>query len=68
MQLDHRPSTIDPVVLTDSPRVVALKRKFYYLCHREDQLKPFLHHPEAAAELEKVRTRKYEIAAEVFKA
>jgi hypothetical protein len=57
-----------PVVLTDSPRVVRLKREFSYLAGREEELRPHLQHPAAAEELEKVRARKSAIAAEVFKA
>lgn len=56
---DHRSDVALPfsVVLTDSPRVVDLKREFSGLDGREEEIK---------LELERVRAHKRQIAWEIF--
>lgn len=50
-------SQLLPVTLTDSPRVVELKREFYVLDLREEELK---------LETVRLRQRKAAIAGEIF--
>ncbi len=59
-----------PIVLTDPPRVVALRREFYQLDGREEEIKrnARMHAPvDSQEELIAVRARKAEIAREIFR-
>lgn len=56
----------ETVCLTDTPKVVELKRQFRELDRREEELKPFRQFEQARIELATVRNRKAQIARLIF--
>ncbi len=71
---DVAPETLAPardpenlsICVTDPPRVVELKREFYRLCERQEDLRPFKAWDDAKEELQTIDSRKAEIGREIF--